>query len=242
MRRRIAPERIVPEAGAELADAFGPALRSLVVYGSAETPDFRPDRSDVNFAVVAEPLDFRPLQRVAQWYARWRPQRVAAPLLLTPTDLTRSLDVFPLEMLDIQARHRTLAGAEVFGDLVVARDAVRLECEREAKGKLVRLRALYLELAGSTIEVRELMVDSRKAFLHVMRGLLFLRGAPWEPSEAAVVPAFEQAFEQAVPVLGLLATARDPGAVESRFAAYLGEIEAIAALADAAFADARSPA
>ncbi len=120
MPRRITPERIVGEAGAELAAAFGSALRTVVVYGSAEHPDFRPERSDVNFAAVAEPVTFAHLQRVAQWYARWRGERVAAPLLLAPSDLTRSLDVFPLEMLDIQTRHRTLAGDELFTDLVVA--------------------------------------------------------------------------------------------------------------------------
>jgi hypothetical protein len=115
MPRRITPERIVTEAGAELGAALGSELRSVVLYGSAETSDFRPERSDLNFAAVAAPVTFAHLQRVAQWYARWRSERVAAPLLLAPSDLTRSLDVFPLEMLDIQARHRTLAGDELFG-------------------------------------------------------------------------------------------------------------------------------
>jgi hypothetical protein len=234
MPRRITPERIVADAGAELAAAFGPALRTVVLYGSAETPDYRPDRSDVNFAAVGEAVTFAHLQHVAQWYARWRTLRVAAPLLLTASDLPRSLDVFPLEMLDIQARHRTLAGADLFTGLVAAPEAVRLECEREAKGKLVRLRALYLELAGSTVEIRELMIDSRKTFLHVMRGLSFLRGTPWEPREAAVVPAFERQFGCALPVIGMLASRCDPGTVETRFADYLGEIETLAQLADAA--------
>lgn len=232
MPRRISPERIVAEAGAELAAAFGPVLRTVIVYGSAETADFMPDRSDVNLAAVAEPLSFGALQAVAQWYARWRTHRVAAPLLLAPSDLTRSLDVFPLEMLDIQARHRTLAGDDLFTGLVIARDNVRLECEREAKGKLVRLRALYLELAGSMIDVRELMLDSRKTFLHVMRGLLWLRGVPWEPREHAVVAAFADCFERPMPVFEMLTSHRDPGGIEERFADYLGEIELLAHLAD----------
>lgn len=232
MPRRITPERVVAEAGAELAAAFGAALRTVVVYGSAETVDFMPERSDVNLAAVAEPLTFAHLQAVAQWYARWRPSRVAAPLLLAPADLSRSLDVFPLEMLDIQARHRTLIGDDLFTGLVVSRDNVRLECEREAKGKLVRLRALYLELAGSTVEIRELMIDSRKTFLHVMRGLLWLRGVAWEPREHEVVGAFARQFGHPMPVFDALTTHRDPGAIESRFGDYLGEIEVLAALAD----------
>ena len=232
MPRRITPERVVAEAGAELAAVFGAALRTVVVYGSAETVDFVPERSDVNLAAVAEPLTFAHLQAAAQWYARWRPSRVAAPLLLSPADLSRSLDVFPLEMLDIQARHRTLIGDDLFTGLVVARDNVRLECEREAKGKLVRLRALYLELAASTVEIRELMLDSRKTFLHVMRGLLWLRGIAWEPREHEVVGAFARQFAHAMPVFDVLTTHRDPGAIESRFGDYLGEIEVLAALAD----------
>lgn len=234
MPRRITPERIVSEAGAELAQAFGSALRSVVLYGSAGHPDFRPERSDINLAAVADPISFAHLQRIAQWYARWRGERVAAPLLLAPADLTRSLDVFPLEMLDIQARHRTLAGEELFRNLSIARDAVRLECEREAKGKLVRLRALYLELAGSILDLRELMIDSRKSFLHVMRGLLWARGLGWETRETAAVAVFARTFGCALPVFEILAGGRDPGAVEGRFGEYVAEIEAIAALADAA--------
>ncbi|MEB2284567.1 MAG: hypothetical protein B6D46_00820 [Polyangiaceae bacterium UTPRO1] len=234
MRRRITPERIASEAGAELAEAFGPALRTVVLYGSTGHPDFRPERSDINLAAVAGPLSFAELQRVAQWYARWRGERVAAPLLLAPADLARSLDVFPLEMLDIQARHRTLAGEELFRNLPIARAAVRLECEREAKGKLLRLRALYLELAGSILDLRALIIDSRKSFLHVMRGLLWVRGLGWETREAAAVAAFARAFDCALPVFEHLAGGRHPGPIEERFADYVAEIEAIATLADAA--------
>ena len=231
---RRSPERIVTDAGAELAAVFGPALRTLVVYGSAAGADFRADRSDVNFAAVAEPLTFAHVQKTAQWYARWRGQRVAAPLLLAPADLDRSLDVFPLEILDIQARHRTLAGDELFAGIVPPAEAVRLECEREAKGKLVRLRALYLELAGSTREIRALMLDSRKTFVQVMRGLLYLRTGAWEPNEAAAVAALTRQLERPFPVLNALTDGSDVGAIERRFGDYLAEIEVLAAIADGA--------
>ena len=236
---RISPERVVTEAGAELAAVFGAALRTVVVYGSAAGADFRPDRSDVNFAAVADPLTFEHVQKAAQWYARWRGHRVAAPLLLARADLDRSLDVFPLEILDLQARHRTLAGDELFAGIVAGREAVRLECEREAKGKLVRLRALYLELAGSTREIRALMLESRKTFVQVMRGLLYLRGGAWEPNDAAVVAAFATQLARPLPVLTALASGGDVGAIEGRFADYLAEIEVLAAVADAAGTSAR---
>ena len=48
----------------------------------------------------------------------------------------------------------------------------------------------------------------------------------------AVVAAFTREFEHPMPVFEALTSHRDPGTIETRFAAYLGEIEALAALAD----------
>ena len=229
---RIDPERILPDAARELAELLGDALRTLVVYGSAAGPGFHARRSDVNLAAVLDPLEFTHLQRVAQWWAGWRRHRVAAPLLFSAADLERSRDVFPLEFLDLQARHRTLAGRELFDDLSVAPECERAECEREAKGKLLRLRALYLELAGSARDLRALMLDSRKTFLHVMRGLLYLGGQPWEGDGRSVVTAFERRYACRLPVLAMLARSATESPVEQRFGDYLAEIETLAEVAD----------
>jgi hypothetical protein len=236
---RTAPERTIPTAAEELAAAFGEALRALVLYGSAARDDFRADRSDVNLAVVAEPLTFAHLGRVAQWWARWRGHRFAPPLLLSTTDLERSRDVFPLELLDIQASHHLLAGSDVFIGLTLSLEAVRAECEREAKGKLVRLRELYLELAGSTRDLRALMLDSRKSFLVVMRGLLHLRGEPWVGAAAEVVGRFEHCYGCTLPALAALDRAQEDRPLEQHFAAYLADVEQLATIADRALQPAR---
>jgi len=236
---RLDRDEIVPRAAAALATQVGEALRTLVVYGSAAGSDFDPQRSDVNFAAVLEPLAFAHLERVAQWWHGWRRHRVAAPLLLSVADLERSRDVFPLEMLDLQACHRTLAGTELFANLAVAPADVRAECEREAKGKLLRLRALYVELAGSTRDLRALMLDSRKTFLHVVRGLVYLRGEPWLRDASAALQAFERHFVRPLPVLAGLGGAADARPIAPRFAAYLAEIETLTALADREGAAAR---
>ena len=229
---RIDPARIVPDAARELAALFPDELRSLVVYGSAAGEGFEPARSDVNLAVVLDRVAVLHLDRIAQWWQRWRTHRVSAPLIMSTTDLERSLDVFPLELLDLQARHRTLAGDEVFKDLPIAPEAVRLECEREAKGKLVRLRALYIESAGSVRDRRSLMLESRKTFVTVMRGLLHLRGLPWSPDGTAVVRAFEREYGAAMPVMAALGSAGPSDPVEAQFDAYLAEVGRLAELAD----------
>jgi len=229
---RSDPRESISTAAAELAAIFGDALRTVALYGSAVGREFRADASDVNLVAVAEPLEFGHLRRVAQWAATWRGRRFAAPLVLSATELERSRDVFPLELLDIRARHRTLAGADVFANVAVDHEAVRAECEREAKGKLLRLRALYVELAGSPGELQALMVDSRKTFLHVIRGLLHLRDEPWHGDAATALRTFEARYGVALPVMAQLGATASGGAVEERFGAYLGEVETLAEIAD----------
>ena len=229
---RIDPARIVTDAARELAALFPDDLRSLALYGSAAGDSFRPDRSDINFAVVLEAVSATHLGRIAQWWYGWRDRRVSVPLVMSRADVERSLDVFPLEFLDLKARHRILAGADLFAALEVPLEAVRLQCEREAKGKLLRLRALYVELAGSVHDRRVLMLESRKTFIGVLRGLLHLRGATWQGNGAAVVHAFEQAYGVALPVLAGLGSAAPGDAIETRFDAYLAEVERLADIAD----------
>ena len=241
------PRSRVPEASAELAATCGDALRTLVLYGSAvgsatggftgspggdTGSEFDPDRSDVNLAVVLDPCEPLHLRRIAQWWTRWRSVRFAAPLVFSTLELERSRDVFPLEFLDLRARHRTLAGTEMFADIVVDPEAVRAECEREAKGKLFRLRGLYIELSGAALELQALMVDSRKTFLYVIRGLLYLRGEPWITGGAAAIRAFERRYACALPVLAALSDTPRGGPIDDRFGAYLDEVVLLADIAD----------
>jgi len=232
MRWRTAPERVIPEAAGELATAFGEALRTLVLYGRAVRQDRRPDGIAVGFAAVADPLTFQHLQRVAQWWARWRSYRIATPLLFSAGDLARSCDVFPLEFLEIQTNHRTLAGEDLFARLPLRPACVRTQCEREVKGKLLRLRTLYLECCDSTRKLRSLMVASHATFLLVVRGLLYLRDQSWSGDARSALAAFERQYGCRMPIMAALSGESDLGPIEQRFADYLAEVETLAHLAD----------
>ena len=133
-------------------------------------------------------------------------------------------------MLDIQARHRTLAGDDLFTGLVVAPRQRPPRVRARGQGKLVRLRALYLELAGSTVEIRELMLDSAedvpardaRAALPARRRVGAARSGGRAGVHRALRPRHAGPRE-------LSTRRRDPGAIEHRFAEYLDEIEALAA-------------
>src|SRR5262249_62001938 len=106
----------------------------------------------------------------------------AVPVLVDGDYFDRPRDTFPMELDDIRRQHRVLAGSDPFVALRVEPAALRRECEYEARAKLLRLRALFLELARAPDAIEALMTGSLKTFLIVLRHLLRL--PPAAPAHA----------------------------------------------------------
>ena len=127
--------------------ALGDRLQSLALYGSAAGEDWIANRSDLNVAIVVARVTPDVLEALVPVVARWRGKRFALPLIVDHEYLEAARDAFPMELDDIRRQHRVLAGADPFATLVVERAALRRQCEHEARGKLLRLRAQFLDAA-----------------------------------------------------------------------------------------------
>ena len=184
MTREQALER--PELQALLGglqEALGPRLEAVVLYGSAARGDYRQGTSDLNVAVVVAALDRAALEALTRPVVEWVKGRQTPPRLLTRALLASSLDVFPVEILDLRAHHVVLHGTSPFAGLVIRTEALRLQCERELREKLMRLREGYVTAHASKGALRDLLVDSYTSFMALFRGCLHLLGAP-VPSDA----------------------------------------------------------
>jgi hypothetical protein len=157
----------------------GESVRSIVLYGSALGPEFRPRFSDYNFVVLADPIDTPFLERLAARAGRWRRKRITAPLLLTPGTVQRSLDTYPLEFLSMQSRYRVVYGEDFLSGLVLAKADVRLQCEREIKAKLLLVRRSFLETEGAPKRLQHLVARSLPSLVVIFRGMLYLKDGPW---------------------------------------------------------------
>ncbi len=156
--------------------AFGDLLKALCLFGSAARSEWIRKRSDLNFLLVLEEKGSEELEKAFGLVKRWSKKGVAIPLILTEEDIRRSLDVFPLEFLDMKLFHVTLFGEDPLHDLEIDRGALRLQCEREAKGKLLLLEEAYIATAGREKHIRAVVQQSIKAFLAIFQGALWLLG------------------------------------------------------------------
>ena len=160
----------------DLTAALGDGLVSLMLYGSAARGAASPRYSDVNVLIVLRDASAQTLHRAAPALATWRKAGHAAPLIQTEPEWAASADVFPMEIEDIRDGHRLLAGRDVVSGLATDRADVRAELEREARGKLIRLRAEYTARAGNGKALGELLAHATGTFLTFFRSALRLAG------------------------------------------------------------------
>ena len=166
-----------------LQQALEARLEAVVLYGSAARGDYREGTSDLNVAVVAAALDPATLQALTKPVLEWVKAKETPPRLLTRGILAASLDVFPVEILDLRTHHVVLHGTSPFTGLVIRTEALRVQCERELREKLMRLREGYVTAHASKGALRDLLVDSYTSFIALFRGCLHLLGTP-VPAEA----------------------------------------------------------
>ncbi len=188
------PEEIFPEMTADYRQVFGEGLTSVILYGSGCTGDYRPGKSDLNFLLIVDDAGVERLERAVPVAGKWRRRRVAAPLILTRSDLSSSLDSYPVEFLNMKKNYRLVYGQDVLQSLAIDSGALRLQLERELKGKLFLLRKGYLESEGRQSAMRDLVARSLTAFTALFGAFLYLKGREIPSLRRDVIKAMASAF------------------------------------------------
>ena len=124
---------------------------------------------------------------MTQWERKGQP----APRIFSQTMMRDSVDVFPIEFLDLQASRQVLFGDDPFRDVEVETGHLRLQCEREFREKMMRLREAYIEIHDAPRKLTRLLTESYSTFRGVVsRMSLPARGRRAGAQREEVVAAF----------------------------------------------------
>lgn len=211
-------------------DCYGDALVSVIIYGSAASGDYVPGASDINLMVVLSDDGIDALEKVLGLVSKWRKRGVGTPLFLGETYVHNSLDVFPIEYLNFQNSYDVVYGKDILADLRFDPKHLRLQCEREIKGKLLLLREGFLEADGKDKHVRALLSDSLHAWVAIFNGLLFLKDRDRGGGRRVVIQQLCQTMGlDAAPFEGVLDIKQkrskpSGAALEKLFKSYIKEI------------------
>lgn len=232
------PETLFSELTEDCRRTFGKDLESVILYGSAAGQDYTPERSDINIMIVLSEEGIDHLERALPLVRKWRRKGAAVPLVVTRGYVQTSVDVFPIEYLSFQRQHRVLHGPNVLQSLEFDPEHLRLQCEREIKGKLLLLREGFLEARGTSKALMELIRRSLPAFIAIFQALLHLQGQDIpETREDVAVRACEtfeldaDTFRELLAVRAGRVKLKEAG-MRMLFEAYLREVRQLAMKVD----------
>lgn len=151
-------------------------IHSITITGSALTDDFDPETSDVNSVFVLNKMDLRFFEVLSSLGKTYGKKGISAPLIMTSEYIMRSLDVFPIEFLNIKLLHETIFGEDLFQNLVIDRSDLRLQCERELKVRLIGLRQGYISSIGDVKILTDLFINTITGYIPLFRGIILIFG------------------------------------------------------------------
>jgi hypothetical protein len=171
-----------------LCEALGHRLVSVVLYG----PEAHGDHyrvADLHLLVVTEDLEPETLALLADPVRWWLRRDQAWPRLFTPELLRDAADVYPVELLDLGRHRRVLIGEDPLAGIEVDPGLLRLQCERELREKLMRLREGFVDSRGRRRPLTRLLAASFASLAPVWRACLHLLGidAPDHDRDAAAL-------------------------------------------------------
>jgi predicted nucleotidyltransferase len=174
----------------EMLSEHGGNIHSIHLVGSAVMTDYNEKLSDVNSVVVLQDMDLRFITFLAPLGKKYGRTGIAAPLVMTPAYIRDSLDAFPIEFHDFKLIHATLFGEDLFANLEINRQHLRLQCEREIKTKQIALRQGYLSVLGKEKELLHLLVQSFTGAMALFRAIISLQGKQPPIPRAEVIELF----------------------------------------------------
>lgn len=158
-----------------LKEVYQDGLVSVILYGSAASGEFAERQSNINLLVVLEDTSLKNLNKISGTLNKNKFQ-IIKPLFFSEDYIKDSLDVFPIEFLDIKENYLLMHGRDVLSGLEIDIRNLRFQCEQELKAKLINLKSAYLGSNDKSF-LRGLLFKSCTSILHILRNLVRLKGA-----------------------------------------------------------------
>jgi predicted nucleotidyltransferase len=234
----MVPEELIREFVSRSRQAAERNIQSVILYGSAVSGNFDPEFSNINLLFVLKDAGFLSLEKLAPVMEWWQRKKQVAPLIMSGEELSRSTDVFSIELLDMKEHYRVLFGDDVLQPLTILTDLHRVQVEYELREKLLLLRQSLLLAARNKNRIWDLMLGSAASFTTLFRhSLIALGEVPPESKRESVKKLADRLGFDAAPILQVLdvrereLSRRDVN-VEPLCREYLGAVEHVTAAVD----------
>jgi hypothetical protein len=194
MKSIVNPIDLARQAADDFKTCYGADLVSVILHGSATGKEFDPKRSDINLLVVLSAMTLPMIEKSRQVQEKWMAKRFARPLFMDKEYIANSLDSFPMEFYTMRERYTLVHGEDVLKDLNISDRHLRLQAERELKGKWLHLLQEWPAVQKRPKMLTRLLRLSMSDFGVIFRVLLHLKSLPVPRDRKELFIATDAAF------------------------------------------------
>ena len=186
------PQDTIDEFVRRVREAGGSNVESVILFGSAVAGDFHEGLSNVNLMCILRDSSLKALHALSPAAKWWDGKKQTPPLCMTKPELQRSIDVFTIELLDMQRHHRVLFGDDPLKDLQIPMDLHRVQVEYELREKLILLRQHLMLADANEARLWEVLLRSVSSLSTLFRHTLIALGDSASTSRRDAVAALAQ--------------------------------------------------
>jgi len=239
MEKTIADAKIVNTCDdfvKELKSIYGDGLISVMLYGSAASGEYSGANSNINLAIVLKDFSLANVAKASELINKYKFRSIKS-VFLTEKYIASSIDVFPLEFLDMKENNIALYGKDVLSGISVDVKNLRFQCEQEIKSKLINIKTAYLSYRTAS-DRKKLLLKFFTSSLHILRNILRLKGGAVVRSGEAIIRDASAAFGLDLSVCKKILDMKNgnlklkPSEVENLFFNFAAQLEKIADAVD----------
>ena len=158
-----------------LQDIFSNRLLSVFIFGSKANSSEHPLNTNVDLFVVVDSLNTEDLTNLLPSIQKWIAKGNPYPQIMSKDEFFGMCDIYAIEFSDIKWNYQIIHGTDFVETLNVNYFDLRLQCERELKNLILKLRGFYLEHGRAKSAILPAIDTIAKTVIVIFRALLRLK-------------------------------------------------------------------
>ena len=159
-----------------LKELYQDNLVAIILYGSAASGERIENHSNINILIVLKKADL-PTLELSRKIIQKHSAKTIEPLFLSQDYVFNSLDVFPIEFLDMKENHSCLYGQDILKDIKIDLKNLKFQCEQELRSKFLLLKQHYLRVhPRDRAGLLKLLFKNFTSLMHILKNVVRLKG------------------------------------------------------------------
>lgn len=158
-----------------LQDIFSNRLLSVFVFGSKANASDESLNSNVDLFIIVDNVRGEDMTKLYPSVQRWVAKGNPAPLIMGKDEFYAMTDIYAIEYSDIKWNNQLIYGDDLVQHLNINYFDLRLQCERELKNLILKMRGFYLEHGRAKSAILPAVDTIAKTVAVLFRALLRLK-------------------------------------------------------------------